>query len=147
MKEVLLIVKLIQDHAKWTKRPLVFKFLDIRKFFDTMNYKSALIEAYKSGIKSQYWRMYRSLNGYKQCIPYTPLGQCGEIDVKEVFVQGSSDAMLMAWNLVDSVNKDIRGPFSCEPVFYVEGIKIPRLGFVDDLLEMFMFPDVPGSNL
>ena len=46
VKEVLLIVKLMQDHASWTKRPLILKFLDIRKFFDTMNYKTALIQEY-----------------------------------------------------------------------------------------------------
>ena len=66
--EVLLVVKLIQDHARWTKRPLVLKFLDIRKFFDTMNYKSALIEAYKSRVKGRYWRMYKNINSFKQCI-------------------------------------------------------------------------------
>ena len=136
VKEVLLIVKLIQDHAKWTKRPLIFKFLDIRKFFDTMNYKTALIEAYKSGLDAKYWRVYKNINAYKTCIPYTPLGECGELEVNRVFVQGSSDAMLMAWNLVDSINKDIRGPVGCQPNFYVEGVAIPRLGFVDDLLEM-----------
>ena len=38
--------------------------------------------------------------------PYTPLGEGRQIDVNEVFVQGSSDAMLMAWNLVDEINKE-----------------------------------------
>ena len=134
VRELLLVVKLIQDHAKWTKRPLVMKFLDIRKFFDTMNYKTALIEAYKSGIKGNYWRIYKSINEIKKCTPYTPLGECGEIDVKEVFVQGSSDAMLMAWNLVDGLNKKECDSF--DPICCVEGVEIRRLGFVDDLLEL-----------
>ena len=133
VREVLLIVKLLQDHARWTKRPLVLKFLDIRKFFDTMNYKSALIEAYKSGISGKYWRLYRNLNAEKTCTPCTPLGECGEISVDEVFVQGSSDAMLMAWNMVDSYNKGDMDMI--DPVCCTEGVEIPRLGFVDDLLE------------
>ena len=134
MKALLLVVKLVQDHAKWTKRPLVLKFLDIRKFFDTMNYKTALIEAYRSGIKGKYWRIYKSINEIKKCTPYTPLGECGEIDVKEVFVQGSSDAMLMAWNLVDALNKKDCDSF--DPICCVEGVELRRLGFVDDLLEL-----------
>ena len=136
VREVLLIVKLIQDHAKWTKQPLIMKFLDIRKFFDTMNYKTALIEAYKSGLKGKFWRIYKKINAQKLCVPQTPLGACGEIDVEEVFVQGSSDAMLMAWNLVDSYNKPAPGSLSLDPVFCVEGVEIPRLGFVDDLMEL-----------
>ena len=136
VRELLLVVKLVQDHANWTKRPLVLKFLDIRKFFDTMNFKTALIEAYKSGIKGKYWRIYKSINERKTCTPYTPLGDCGEIDVEEVFVQGSSDAMLMAWNLVDGLNKKSGESIAFDPICYVEGVEIPRCGFIDDLLEV-----------
>ena len=46
VNEVLLIVRLIQDHFHWTGQPLVLKFLDVKKFFDTMNYKKCLIEAF-----------------------------------------------------------------------------------------------------
>ena len=73
------------------------------------------------------------MNAEKKCVPHTPIGECGQIDVKEVFVQGSSDAMLMAWNMVDSYNKGNNDAF--DPVCCTEGVEIPRLGFVDDLLE------------
>ena len=136
VKELLLIVKLVQDHAKWTKRPLVLKFLDIRKFFDTMNYKTALIEAYCSGVKGKYWRIYKNINEYRRCTPYTPLGECGELDINEIFVQGSSDAMMMAWNVVDSLNKKSSESLTFDPICCVEDVEIPRLGFVDDLLEL-----------
>ena len=86
VKEVLLILRLVQDQAHWTGQPLILKFLDVRKFFDTMNYKRCLIEAFKSGIKGKYWRLYKVINEYKQCIPYTPLGAGKQIDIHEVFV-------------------------------------------------------------
>ena len=105
MAEVLLIVRLIQDYSNWKKEPLILKFLDVTKFFDTMNYKKCLIEAYKSGIKGQYWKLYASMNERKRCTPVTPLGECPAINVDEVFLQGSCDAMIMAWNLVDAINK------------------------------------------
>ena len=54
--------------------------------------------------------------------------------MNEVFVQGSRDAMLMAWNLVDSINKGESDVY--DPVFIVDGIAIPRILFVDDILEM-----------
>ena len=101
-----------------------------------MNFKTALIEIYKSGVKGKHWRIYKKINEMKKCTPYTPLGDCGEIDVNEVFVQGSSDAMLMAWNLVDSINKRTGESTTFDPICYVEGVKIPRCGFVDDLLEL-----------
>ena len=53
-----------------------------------------------------------------------------------MFNQGSSDAMLMAWNLVDSLNKKEPESLTFDPVCCVEGVEIPRLGFVDDLLEL-----------
>lgn len=74
-KEALLIVKLIQDHAKWCKRNVVIKFMDIEKFFDTMNFKRALIIAYKNGLKGRLWSIYKEINNKKTCI-YTrnPVG-------------------------------------------------------------------------
>ena len=134
VKEVLLIVRLIQDQSHWTGQPLIMKFLDVRKFFDTMNYKRCLIEAYKSGIRGKYWRLYKVINQHKQCVPYSPLGEGKQIEVSEVFVQGSSDAMLMGWNLVDAINKEDNDIY--DPVICVEGVEIPRTVFVDDLLEL-----------
>ena len=134
VNEVLLIVRLIQDHFHWTGQPLVLKFLDVKKFFDTMNYKKCLIEAFRSGLKGKYWKMYKIINECKECVPYTPLGDCETIKVDKVFVQGSSDAMLMAWNLVDSINK--KEDDVCDPVFIIEGVSVPRLLFVDDIIEM-----------
>jgi hypothetical protein len=133
VKECLLIVRLVQDHAHWTGQPLILKFLDVRKFFDMMNYKRCLIEAFRSGVKGKYWRMYKVINEYKRCIPYTPFGEGKEIDVNEVFVQGSSDAGMMGWNLVDAVNKE---DDVYDPIVSVENVMVPRLLFVDDLLEI-----------
>ena len=132
--EVLLIVRLVQDHSHWTGQPLILKFLDVKKFFDTMNYRKCLIEAFKSGLNGKLWKLYSAMNKFRNCIPYTPLGNCKKIEMDEVFVQGSSDAMLMAWNLVDSVNKGESGVY--DPVFIVDGIEIPRVLFVDDILEL-----------
>ena len=131
--EVLLIVRLTQDYCNWMKQPLIMKFLDVTKFFDTMNYKKCLIEAYISGIKGKYWKLYASINERKSCTPVTPLGESPEIDVNEVFLQGSCDAMLMAWNLVDAINKssDVY-----DPVVVIDGVEIPRTLFVDDILEL-----------
>ena len=132
-KECLLILRLMQDHSNWSKQPMILKFLDVTKFFDTMNFKKCLIEAYKSGITGKYWRMYKATNEVKVCSPTTPLGQCEKIDVSQVFLQGSSDAMLMAWNMVDALNK--KESDVCDPVFVVEGVIIPGITFVDDSLE------------
>ena len=134
VNEVLLIVRLVQDHCHWTGQPLILKFLDVKKFFDTMNFKKCLIEAYKSGLTGKYWNMYQAINKFKECVPYTPLGNCKTIEVNRVFVQGSSDAMLMAWNLVDAINKKEDDVY--DPVFIIEEISVPRLLFVDDVLEM-----------
>ena len=146
VKEVLLILRLIQDYAEWSKQPLILKFLDITKFFDSMNYKKCLIEAFKSGIEGKYWKLYRNINRLKECTPVTPLGEGIPMDVEEVFLQGSSDAMIMAWNLVDSLNKN-EGDF-LDPVVIIDGIMIPRLLFVDDILEIVKsFDDLKISNI
>ena len=54
VNEVLLIVRLVQDYSNWKKQPLILKFLDVTKFFDTMNYKKCLIEAHQSGVTGRY---------------------------------------------------------------------------------------------
>ena len=48
-----------------------------------------------------------------------------------MFVQGSCDAVLVAWPLMDSDSKRNGDCFSSE--FCVDGIRINRMTFVDDL--------------
>ena len=146
VKEVLLIVRLIQDYSHWTKQPLILKFLDITKFFDSMNYKKCLIEAYRSGLRGKHWNLYKNINKQKECTPVTPLGEGASFEIKEVFLQGSCDAMVMAWNLVDAINK--RDEDFLEPVVIICGVKIPRVLFVDDVLEVNKsFMDLRVSNV
>ena len=99
-----------------------------------MNYKKCLIEAFKSGIKGKNWKLYKSINEKTICKPYTPLGECPELLVKEVFLQGSCDAMIMAWNLMDAMNKTESDVY--DPVMIIDGVSIPRTLFVDDVLEL-----------
>lgn len=131
--EALLVVKLIQDYAMWTKNTIFIKFLDVEKFFDSMNFKKSLIEAYLSGVKGRYWQCYKTINENKTCQPHIPSGECSPIEVEEVFVQGSCDAVLMAWPLIDSESKKISDPFSTD--FFINGICVNKMSFVDDLIE------------
>ena len=132
--EALLIIKLVQDHSVWKKSNLVLKFLDIEKNFDTMNFKKAMILANESGIKGKYWSNYEEINKRKTCIPITPLGKSTEIKVKDVFVQGSNDAGLMAWNLADAINKKAKD--ICDPIYSCEGIILDKILFVDDMVQI-----------
>ena len=129
--EALLIVKLVQDYSKWTNKQIVIKFMDIEKFFDSMNFKKALMEAYKCGVDGQSWQCYKMINEKKTCVPCIPSGMCTPIEVQNVFAQGSCDAVLMAWPLMDADSKVPSDPFveNC----FIEGILINRLSFVDDL--------------
>ena len=83
-KQALLIIKLIQDNVKWCKSKVIIKFLDIEKFYDSMNFRKALIEAYLSGLNGRYWSAYELLNRKKKCIPTTPIGICDEIEIEEI---------------------------------------------------------------
>ena len=132
--EPLLIIKLVQDHAKWTKEQYIFKFMDVEKFFDSMNFHRCMIDLHRSGIKGGYWKAYESINEHKTCVPVIPSGPCSKIGVKDVFVQGSSDAVLMAWNHMDSLNKKERDVWSKSCI--VQGVELDALTFVDDILEL-----------
>ena len=144
VSDPLLVVKLIQDYAKWTKKETILKFLDVEKFFDLMNYKLALIEAFNNGVDGQYWQCYKTLNSSKSCIPYIPSGSLTPIDVNNVFVQGSCDAVLVAWPLMDADSKKSCDCFSSD--FCIEGIAINRLSFVDDLFEVTGSVAVTNEN-
>ena len=56
------------------------------------------------------------------------------IDVQEVFVQGSSDAVLMAWNTMDTYNKKEHDVFN--KICFFEGVKIDALTFMDDIIDI-----------
>ena len=49
-------------------------------------------------------------------------------------MQGSSDALLMAWNLMDSLNK--KGDNIFDEIIMFEGIPVNRLLFIDDVVEV-----------
>ena len=132
--EPLLIIKLVQDHAKWTKEQIIFKFMDVEKFFDSMNFHKCMIDLHRSGVGGNYWKAYESINKNKTCVPVIPSGPCSKINVKDVFVQGSSDAVLMAWNHMDSLNKKEKDLWSKTCI--VQGVELDALTFVDDILEV-----------
>ena len=132
--EALLIVKLIQDHARWTGEQIILKFLDVEKFFDSMNYKKCLIDLHASGVHGKYWKAYENINKKKKCIPYIPSGPCSAIDVDNVFVQGSTDAVLVAWNHMDTLNKKMKDVW-CKRCS-IQGIQLDALTFVDDIMEV-----------
>ena len=132
-QEALLIVRLVQDHALWSGDTVYIKFMDVQKFFDTMNFRKALIDAYICGLKGKAWKMYDSLNKFKTCIPLTPLGEGTHLDLCEVFVQGSADAVLMAWNTMDMRNKKVKDGFDSS--FVIEGIDLSGITFIDDIIE------------
>ena len=79
----------------------------------------------------RYWQSYKTINSKKTCIPHIPSGECSPIDVENVFLQGSCDAVLVAWPLMDADSKRKGDVFSSD--FFVEGIPINRMSFVDDL--------------
>ena len=130
----LLIIKLIQDHAVWTKEQLIFKYMDVEKFFDSMNFHKCMVDLYGSGVGGKYWKAYENINKNMVCVPVIPSGPCKEIDVQNVFVQGSSDAVLMAWNHMDSLNKKEKNSWSkrCS----IHGVDLDALTYVDDIFEV-----------
>ena len=130
----LLIVKLVQDHAKWTKEQIIFKFMDVEKFFDSMNFHKCMIDIHNSGVQGSYWKAYENINSHVVCVPVIPSGPCTEIQVQNVFVQGSCDAVLMAWNHMDSLNKKKTDIWSKRCT--IQGIDLDALTFVDDIIEI-----------
>ena len=142
--DALLVLKLVQDYVKWTKKEVVIKFLDVEKFFDSMNYKLALIEAFRNGVGGRYWQCYKTINAKKVCIPHLPSGKCKPIDVSNVFVQGSCDAVLVAWPLMDADSKRTGDCFSSE--FCIDGIRLNRMTFVDDLSGFDASTDVANES-
>jgi hypothetical protein len=130
--DALLIVKLIQDYARWTKKEVVIEFLDVEKFFDSMNYQLGLIEAYRNGVTGRHWQSYKTINSSKKCVPHIPSGKCSPIDMENIFVQGSCDAVLVAWPMVDADSKREGDCFTTD--FHIEGICVNRMSFIDDLI-------------
>ena len=129
-----LLIKLIQDNANWTKEQIIFKFMDVEKFFDSMNFHRCMIDIYRSGVSGRYWKAYESINKRKTCLPVVPSGPCSKISVHDVFVQGSSDAGLMAWNHMDTINKKEKDIWSKKCV--IHGVDLNALTFVDDIFEV-----------
>ena len=130
----LLIIKLIQDHAVWTNEQFIFKFMDVEKFFDSMNFHKCMVDLYGSGVGGGFWKAYENINENMVCVPVIPSGPCNQINVQNVFVQGSSDAVLMAWNHMDSLNKKKNSCWS--KTCSIQGVEIDALTYVDDIFEV-----------
>ena len=53
--------------------------------------------------------------------------------MNQIFVQGSCDAVLMAWPIMDAETKMKNDPFSVDCC--IDGIAMNQLSFVDDLMQ------------
>ena len=103
----------------------------IDTFFVACNSACKLWELSKSR-KSRHWQSYKTINSSKKCVPHIPSGKCSPIDMTNIFVQGSCDAVLVAWPMVDADSKKDSDCFTTD--FYIEGICVNRMSFIDDLI-------------
>ena len=62
--------------------------------------------------------------------------------MENIFDQGSCDAVLVAWPLMDAESKRKKDCFSSD--YFIEGINLSQMSFVDDLIEFS--ENVENSN-
>ena len=127
-----MILKLVQDYTRWTMKEVILTFPVIEKFFDSINFRKSLIIVNQNGVRGRFWQTYKTINEKRQCISHLPSGGCSSIEMNEIFVQGSCDAVLTAWPIMDVESKRRHDPFHTDCC--IEGIQINNLSF-DDLAE------------
>ena len=107
-------------------------FRDIKECFDSLWPKKTLLDLYDNGIDTNLLNVLDELTKEVHIKIKTPVGVTEERTITDVILQGETLSSILCTNTVDRISKECK----IEAFKYKETISIPKMGFVDDILDV-----------
>ena len=107
-------------------------FYDISDCFNSLWADRTLLDLYRSGVKTQYLNILHELTKSANISIKTPVGVTDEATIEKTIMQGETLSSVLCTATTGEMEKDCE----LEPYKYKNKVDIPKMRFVDDLLDI-----------
>ena len=107
-------------------------FYDVTQAYDSLWMEHSLLDLFETGVRTNAINILHELNKTAKIQVKTPVGLTDEKEVEDVIMQGETISSIVCTTTIDKVTRDCKLP----PHKYKEAVDIPKLGFVDDILDI-----------
>ena len=107
-------------------------FYDVVQCFDSLWVKRTLTDLATNGVNNSLLNVINELSKGSKISVKTPVGITEEMEIEEVVMQGETLSSILCTNSMDLMSKECR----LEPYKYKNKVDIPKMGFVDDILDI-----------
>ena len=107
-------------------------FSDVTQCFDSLWTSKTLTDLYSNGVKSNLLNLLNELSRDANVVIKTPVGNTEKGQIEDTIIQGETLSSILCTSSMDKMAKDSK----VETLKYREDVSIPKMGFVDDILDM-----------
>ena len=112
--------------------PLDLVFLDIADCSNSLRLQRTLLDLHSNGIESGLLNVIHKMTEEATIEVKTSVGTTKKVMIKELIMQGETLSSILCTSSVDKISKDC----DIESFKYRNKVVIPKMGFVDDLLDI-----------
>ena len=114
------------------KEPVDIVFYDISQAFDSLWAEHTLLDSFENGIRNNLLNVMHEMSRKAYIHVKTPVGEAESKEIEDTIMQGKSVSSILCTNSMDKISKDC----PLKTYVYRENIKVPKMGFVDDLVDI-----------
>ena len=107
-------------------------FYDLCQAYDSLWVSHTLVDLYENKVDTNLLNVIYELSKKATIAIKTPVGVSNTKEIEETIMQGETVSSILCTSTVDKVAKDCPLP----PIKYKKEVAIPKLGFVDDILDI-----------
>ena len=109
-------------------------FYDVTQCYDSLWVDKTLMDLYANNVHSNAINILHEITKESHISVKTPVGISEKVTIKETIMQGENVSSILCTNSIDKISKDC----DLEKIEYREKKIIPKVGFVDDILDVAM---------
>ena len=106
-------------------------FTDVTQCFDSLWTQKTLSDLYSNGVKTNLLNLLHELSKSAKIVIKTPVGNSEEGSIEDTIMQGETLSSILCTSTMDKMAKDSKA----ETLKYRDEVNIPKMGFVDDILD------------
>ena len=107
-------------------------FYDLAQAYNSLWLTHTLVDLFENNVNSSLLNVINEISKTATIAIKTPVGISETKEIEETIMQGETISSILCTNTVDKVAKE--SPL--EPFLYKKEVKVPKLGFVDDMVDI-----------
>ena len=107
-------------------------FTDFSQCFDSLWTEMTLTDLFSNGVQSNILNLIHELSKSASIVIKTPVGETEKGDIEDIIMQGETLSSILCTSTMDTMAKDSKA----ETIKYRNEVSIPKLRFVDDILDI-----------